>query len=169
MAQAKPTVSLRPMLPGDVDALAAMFVDSVEELTGDDYSVAQQAAWTATAEDRDGFGLRLQGSLTLVATIGGEPAGFASLEGRDRLTMLYVRPAAAGLGVGSALCDALEKLATARGATLITVDASDTAQGFFARRGYQAKLRKTVDLGDEWLGATTMDKALTPNDGVKAS
>ena len=58
------------------------------------------------------------------------------------------------------LCDALEKLAGARGATSLTVDASDNAQPFFAKRGYEAKQRNTVSLNGEWLANTTMQKTL---------
>ncbi len=58
--------------------------------------------------------------------------------------MLYVHPAAAGQGAGAMLCDALEKLAAARGAKELTVEASDTARGFFEKRGYVAQHRNTV-------------------------
>ena len=58
------------------------------------------------------------------------------------------------------LCDALEKLAAARGSKEITVDASDAARGFFAKRGFSAQSRNTVSLGDEWLANTTMTKPL---------
>jgi putative acetyltransferase len=75
--------------------------------------------------------------------------------------MLYVHPAAAGQGAGTMLCDALEKLAGARGAKDITVDASDAARGFFEKRGYSAQSRNTVSLGGEWLANTTMTKLLT--------
>ena len=43
-----------------------------------------------------------------------------------------------------------------------TVDASDTARGFFEHRGYVPQRRNTVLLGDEWLATTTMEKKLTP-------
>jgi len=56
---------------------------------------------------------------------------------------------------------ALEKLAGARGAKEITVDASDAARGFFEKRGYSAQSRNTVSLGGEWLANTTMTKLLT--------
>jgi putative acetyltransferase len=65
-----------------------------------------------------------------------------------------------GQGVAAALIDALEKLAAARGATKLLVDASDTARLFFTHRGYVAERRNTVPLGDEWLGNTTMTKLL---------
>jgi putative acetyltransferase len=58
------------------------------------------------------------------------------------------------------LCDALEKLAAARGAKSLSVDASDNAAEFFAKRGYEAQQRNTVSLNGEWLANTTMQKTL---------
>ena len=161
MGQAMPTPALRPMLPADIPVLAAIFVASIEELTGDDYSEAQQIAWAGTADDEEKFGARLAGELTLVATLQGAPVGFASLKGADHIDMLYVHPSAVGQGVATTLCDALEKLAGARGAKALTVEASDTAQQFFAKRGYASTQRNSVTVGDEWLANTTMTKTLS--------
>ncbi len=69
-------------------------------------------------------------------------------------------PGAAGQGVASMLCEALEKLAGGRGANSLTVDASDNAQEFFAKRGYVAKQRNTATINGEWLANTTMQKTL---------
>jgi putative acetyltransferase len=159
MAKALPKPALRPYLPADAPVLAAIFASAIEELTGDDYSEAQQEAWMAAAES-DEFGLRLASDLTLVATLEGSPVGFASLRGSDHIRMLYVHPALAGQGIATMLVDALEKLAVGRGGKNLTVDASDTAQGFFARRGYTAKQRNSVTVNGEWLANTTMQKAL---------
>jgi len=160
MAMAHPKLALRPMLPADVSLLREIFRDSIEELTPDDYSEAQQKAWASSADDEAAFGKKLAGELTLVATLGGSPVGFASLEGKDKIDMLYVHPAAAGQGVGAMLIDALEKLAGARGAAKLVVDASDTARGFFEKRGYVAQQRNSVSVGDEWLANTTLAKQL---------
>ena len=160
MGQALPAPALRPMLPADVPVLAAIFVASIEELTGDDYSEAQQVAWASAADDEEEFGAKLAKELTLVATLQGSPVGFAALKGADHIDMLYVHPGAAGQGVASMLCDALEKLAGARGAKALTVDASDTAQRFFAKRDYTAIRRNSVSVADEWLANTTMTKTL---------
>ena len=43
MGQALPKPALRPFLPADTPVLAAIFVAAIEQLTGDDYSEAQQA------------------------------------------------------------------------------------------------------------------------------
>jgi putative acetyltransferase len=163
MAQAMPKPALRPFLPADTPMLAAIFEASIQELTGDDYSEAQQQAWAAVAEDEE-FGRRLAADLTLIATVQNSPVGFASLRGNDHIRMLYVHPSVAGQGVASMLLDALERLAGSRGAKSLIVDASDTAQGFFAKRGYVAKQRNSVTVNGEWLANTTMQKQLASGD-----
>jgi len=162
MTAAKP--ALRPYLPADAPVLAEIFQASIEELTGEDYGEAQQAAWAAAADDVAAFGARLAKDLTLVATIAGSPVGFASLKGSDRVEMLYVHPDVAGQGVGALLYDALEKLAGARKATRLVADVSDSAEEFFRRRGFQPQRRNSVPLGDEWLATTTMEKRLATSD-----
>jgi putative acetyltransferase len=165
ISRAPPKLAMRPMLPTDAPLLAEIFRASIEELTTDDYSEAQQAAWASAADDEREFGAELEGALTLVATFGGAAVGFASLADHTRIDMLYVHPAAAGQGAGAMLCDALEKLATARGAKELSVDASDTARGFFEKRGFSAKTRNTMTVNGEWLANTTMVKPL----GAKVS
>jgi putative acetyltransferase len=160
MAQSMPKPGLRPFLPADVPVLAAIFVAAIQEMTGDDYGEAQQEAWAEVAEDEAAFGKKLAGELTLIATLQNAPVGFASLKGNDHIDMLYVHPSVAGQGVGAMLCDALEKLATARGTKSLSVDASDNTLDFFRKRGYVARQRNSVTLNGEWLANTTMQKAL---------
>jgi putative acetyltransferase len=159
-ARAKPKLGLRPFLPADAPLVAEIFRASIAELTGEDYSEAQQEAWAAMADDEATFTARLANALTLLGTVDGSPVGFASLAGTERLDMLYVHPAAARRGVGSMLVDALEKLAASRGAPRLTADVSDSAQDFFRHHGFVAMQRNTVQLGGEWLANTTMEKRL---------
>jgi putative acetyltransferase len=166
MGQSLPKPALRPYLASDTPMLAAIFVAAIQELTGDDYSEGQQEAWAAAAEDEDAFGKKLAGELTLIATMQNSPVGFASLKGTDTIDMLYVHPSVAGQGVGAMLVDALEKLAGARGAKTVSVDASDTAVDFFKKRGYVARQRNSVPRHGEWLANTTMQKQLVPASGA---
>ncbi|PPD43712.1 MAG: GNAT family N-acetyltransferase [Methylocystis sp.] len=151
---------LRPYLPSDAPALAALFRASVEELAAEDYDTDQREAWAAAADDEAAFAAKLASALTIVALVGGEVAGFASLKDNNLFEMLYVRPDLARQGVGSVLADAIEKLAGARGTKTLTVEASDSARDFFAARGYVGRSRNTVTIGGEWLGATTMTREL---------
>jgi putative acetyltransferase len=155
-------IALRPALPADAPALAALFRASVEELGIEDYSQAQVEAWSALADDEAAFAQKFVGNLTILGLSGGEIAGFASLKGADVLDMLYVHPQFARQGVATQLCAALEKLAAARKAIKLTAEASDTAQPFFAARNYVAQRRNIVFVGEEALGNTTMTKTLAP-------
>lgn len=159
-AQAYPKFGLRPFLPTDTPLLAGIFREAVAELTDDDYTEAQREAWAALADDTENFRDDLAKELTLVATMEGSAVGFATLEGKDKIGMLYVHPAVVGQGVAAMLIDALEKLAGGRGAAALKVDASDTAYGFFQKRGYVAQQRNSVSAGGEWLANTTMQKQL---------
>lgn len=157
---------LRPFLPGDTMALRELFAQSIEELTADDYDEDQRVAWASAAADAEAFAEKLGSMVTLVVQVDGEYAGFASLKDGKTLEMLYVHPYYAGQGVGAALADAVERLARGRGATEITVEASDTAEPFFEARGYQARQRNMVPREDLWLTNTTMVKKLgAANDG----
>ncbi len=160
MARGTTKPGLRPFLPEDAALCTAIFEASVMDLTGDDYTEAQQEAWIAAIGDEEIFAKRLSSQLTLIATLGDSAVGFASLKSNELIDLLYVHPAAVGEGVGTALCEALEKLAAARGAEKITADVSDTAHRFFTHRGFEDWRRNTVSLGDEWLGNTTMRKTL---------
>lgn len=152
--------ALRPYLPADLDEVADVFRLAIEVLTEEDYSEDQRTAWMARADD-DAFAEKLARGLTLV--VAGEEegiVGFGSLAENKTVDLIYTRPDFIRQGVASLIMDALEKLAAARGATVLSADASDTAQPFFAARGYRPIQRNTVVIDGEWLGNTTMEKTL---------
>ena len=158
-------MSLRPALPRDAAELADLFRAGIEELAQDDYAPEQRAAWAAAADDLPVFSARLAAGVTLVAVSGERIAGFATLKGNDTVDLLYTHPDFARKGVATFLCNALETLAQGRKSTHLKVDASDTAQLFFARRGYVPVQRNTVSAGDEWLANTSMRKELAAAEG----
>lgn len=159
---------LRPFLPADTMELRELFAQSIEELTAEDYTEDQRAAWASTAEDGPAFARRLGAMTTLVVQAGGDYLGFASLKDNVIVDMLYVSPHYAGEAVGTALMDALEKIAEARGAAAVTADASDTAVTFFEARGYEQIRRNLLAYDDEWLANTQMKKTLKPAPGKTA-
>ena len=153
-------VSLRPYLPADARRCAEIFRSSIDELAADDYDEDQREAWASRADDEQAFGARLKEALTLLAVIDSAVVGFASLKGADQIDMLFVDPEFAGRGAARALLEALTKLAQARGAKRLTVEASDVAKSLFERQGFAAQQRNLVRVGDQWLANTTMTKTL---------
>jgi putative acetyltransferase len=158
--------TLRPFLPADREPLAILMQASIEELAVDDYTAEQRDAWAAAAEDET-FAQTLARNLTLVALDEAlEIVGFAVLVENRAVAHVHVHPDLIGMGIGRTLLDALAKLAAARGAEALVADATDNSKGFFAKLGYEAKARATVQRGDEWLGATTMELLLKAPKGV---
>lgn len=168
MGQSLPKPGLRPFLPADLPLLVEIYQASIEELTAEDYTEAQQEAWMLQAEGEDFAGTLAKG-LTLVATVEGSPVGFITLKDNELIAFLYVHPAVSGQGIGTMLFDAVEKLAGARKATRLVAEVTDNAQPFFQKYGFQPQRRTTLSLGDEWLATTTMEKRLTPSEDRKFS
>src|SRR5258708_415263 len=161
MARAKPQFALGPFLPQDTPFLADIFRASVEGLTEDDYTPAQQDAWASEADDLEALAERLGRHLTLIATMDGSPGGFITLHAPADHGLVSVPPAVAGQGAGPLLYEAGEKISASRGTPDLTVDASDAARDFFSHRGFTPEQRNTVSVGNEWLSNTTMKKKLT--------
>lgn len=124
---------IRSCTQADLPAVLDLFRASVYTLCRADYTPAQLAAWAPADLDSAPWARRLQCQTFLLAEEDGALAGFASLE-EDYLDLLYVHPRHAHRGVGTVLCDALERRCTGR---RITVHASLTARPFFAHRGYR--------------------------------
>lgn len=152
--------SLRPYLPSDLPVLSEIRYAAIEELTVDDYDEDQRQAWASAAEDEEALAESLEKGLTIVALVGGRPVGFIALQEGGLIDQLFVDPVVARTGVASALMDAIERLAAARGIERLAVDASDTAKPFFEKHGFAAQFRNTIAIEGQRLGNTRMTKAL---------
>ncbi len=68
---------LRPFMMADTLPLREVFAQSIEELTAEDYTEDQRAAWASFAEDAKAFADRLAKQTTLVVVVDGEYAASA--------------------------------------------------------------------------------------------
>lgn len=117
----------------DLQGMLRVFHEAVHRGCAGAYSPEQLAAWAPETLDEEAWARRFAGSQTRVAVNArGEVVGFANLEGAGYLDCLYVAPEAQGRGVGSALCAALEALASGD----VEVRVSLVARPFFEGRGY---------------------------------
>ena len=67
----------------------------------------------------------------------GELAGFAMVDNSGEILLLYVCPHHGGLGIGTALLEALEDKAREWQLDTLTLDSSVTAKSFYQHHGYQ--------------------------------
>lgn len=136
-------IRIRAFRPADADALATLFHESVRRLGVRHYTARQVAAWSPAKPDPGRYRTQAVGRTFLVAVDGdGAIAGYGDLEPSGHIDHLYVRPDAAGRGVGSALLGALEKAARSAGIPFLFVEASEGARRLFARRGFRMGARR---------------------------
>jgi len=135
---------IRPYAAADLDALIALFRDTVRTVARRDYSLEQLLAWAPDEVDRAGWALRLAASSTWVAALDDRAVGFISLGPDGHIDMLYVHAAWQGRGIASALLERLERAARAQGLNGLCTEASITARPFFAHRGFQLIEAQTV-------------------------
>ena len=72
---------LRRYRPNDIDAIAALFHDTVHSVCAKDYTPEQHIAWAGGHVDKAAWNESLQAHHTLVAESGGMVVGFGDIDG----------------------------------------------------------------------------------------
>lgn len=122
-------VALRPASPEDLPAIGDLYLRVREA------AVPSMPPQVHTAEEVHAYvgGWDLDRRDVWLAEVGGEPAAFMVVEG-DWLNSLYVLPARAGHGVGSALLDVAKSLRPG-GFCLWVFESNTPARDFYRHRG----------------------------------
>ncbi|MDY6923182.1 MAG: GNAT family N-acetyltransferase [Pseudomonadota bacterium] len=139
-------LSIRPFHPEDAGALSALYEASVRALGARDYSAAQTEAWAGLTPPAEALVERMRDGRTRLVAILDGVAGFIDLEADGHIDLLYVAPAATGLGVARALLETAEALAPLSGATRLHAEASETARPVFERLGYSVVGRRDFEV-----------------------
>ncbi|WP_316013194.1 GNAT family N-acetyltransferase [Roseobacter sp. HKCCA0434] len=129
---------LRPIRPGDLDAIASLFFNAVTE-GATRYSEAERRAWAGPAPlSAEDWTQRFVGLDVVVAEVGGRLTGFASLRPDDGLLdHLFVAPDRQGQGTAARLLDHFTPRAR-------WTQASRHARPFLERHGWQVERREVV-------------------------
>ena len=145
---------LRPYLPSDCAALAALFYETVHTVNAGDYSKEQLDAWADGQVNLEAWNKSFLVHHTYVAVqksgaaAGGRIIGFGDMDASGYLDRLYVHREYQGQGVATAICDRLEQEIQT---DAFSTHASITARPFFEKRGYtvvkaQQVVRKGVSI-----------------------
>lgn len=141
-------MNIREYRPADAGETLEVFRRAVLETAAGDYSLKQREAWAASAGSLEAWNRVRMATHTLVAEVeqgdGSAVAGFADVDDRGHLGMLFTHPQFGRRGVASALLTAVIASAEARGIRTITVDASLTARLVFERFGFTVEREQTV-------------------------
>lgn len=125
---------LRRYEPSDCGQLAELFNQTVHTVNAGDYTKEQLDVWASGDVDLEEWNRTLSDHYTVIAVKDGRIVGFGDIDKTGYLDRLYVHKDYQNQGIGSAVCNELEK---GSHADKIRVHASITAKPFFLSRGYR--------------------------------
>ena len=146
---------LRAYRPGDCEALARLFYDTVHRVNLGDYTREQVDAWATGEVDLEAWNGSFLAHATVIAEKDGTVVGFGDMAENGYLDRLYVHADCQGQGIGTMLCDVLEKGCDA---PVFSTHASITARPFFENRGYRVIREQQVKRRGVWLTNFVMEK-----------
>lgn len=135
---------IREFRPTDLEAVAALFTDSVHGLAGGHYDAEQRAAWAPVPPDLDRWRTKVAMQKLLLAEADGELMGMIGFEPDGHVDVLFTAAAHVRKGVAQALHDAAVAELAAVGVTELFTEASEVARPFFARQGYEVERHEVV-------------------------
>jgi putative acetyltransferase len=139
---------LRPYVVEDYEAVAEVYRDAVETLTGSMYSKEQVVMWASYPTSGEDFRERLARGGVTVALVDQAVAAFGQLEPHDHIAFLYCKGAFARRGLASAIYAEMEARAESAGANALRTEASRISRVFFERHGFVVtEVEQSVRLG----------------------
>ncbi len=157
---AGPNIVIRPAQSDDAAAATTLVRRSIAELCqADHHNMAPiiEGMLINKTQDNISAWIATPGSYFFVAEVGPILAGVGALTGDGEITLLYVAPDFRYQGVSKALIVTLENKARELGLPTCALVSTDTAQRFFAARGYAGYDKDEDDFG---MDATSMTKTL---------
>jgi len=136
-ARERTSVVIRPYEHSDAARTLAVFISAVTETASADYTAEQVQAW-AQPERRDvgTWHAAMLARNSIVATIGGQLAGFSDVSPDGYVDMMFVSPRHQRRGVARQLLAHVEARARSERTRAISADVSMTARPFFERHGF---------------------------------
>lgn len=154
-------ISIRHAGTRDWPEIKKLFIECVSSTCNDDYSEEQINAWVSLVSDKERWLQKIRSDFFLVAERGPDLAGFASLDDKGFVDLLYVHSNHQYIGVAGKLIVALENEAAKRGLSVLNADVSITAKSFFKKRGFVEQGAQEVKVGEVSLVNYKMSKQLS--------
>ncbi len=134
-----PQITIRKGLQSDLTELQQLFVDTVSTVCCSDYNPQQIKVWTSGIENKNRWIEMISTQFVLVAQLEKKILGFATLNNKNYIDLLYVHKDYQQKGLARRLYSDIEKEAIRRGQTELTSDVSKTARSFFEKVGFEVQ------------------------------
>lgn len=157
---------IRKIKETELDECIMLFQQTVHSVNAKDYSEKELHAWAPLAEpkylDNYAYWQSLLSNITYVAEVDHHLVGFGDLTDDGYLDRLYVHKDCQGMGIATAIVNALESAANECGIHEIITHASITAKPFFEKMGFVVLKEQRQTVRGEALTNFIMKKMLRP-------
>ena len=130
-------ILLRTAQLNDLAQILQLFVTTIKHTCSNDYNSQQFEAWISSAKNKDIWINRIKNQYFLIAEINNQIVGFASLENKYYVDLLYLHKDYLKQGIACELYKRLEQIARESGKSEIESDVSITAVPFFEKMGFR--------------------------------
>jgi len=136
-------IKLRKALLDDLPLMQALFAETILEVCSKDYTSEQTKVWSDGRNNTSRWLGMLEEQYVLVAYGGNVLVGFGSLANHNYLDFLYVHKDYQGVGVANMIYTTLEQEALLHDTKCLTSNVSQTARGFFEKKGFMVLQKQT--------------------------
>ena len=121
----------------DLIELQKLFVDTIKTICSSDYDKQQIEVWTSSVANKERWDEIIKKQFILVAQEKDKIVGFATLDNRNCIDLLYVHKDHQRLGIAQRLLDDIETEARRLKQPVLTSDVSKTAKSLFEKNGFK--------------------------------
>lgn len=127
---------IRPMVETDIDDCIQLFINTIHFVNSKDYTQEQVNAWAPKDIKKDDRWCSLLSHISFVAEQDQKIVGFAVMDSKGYLDLLFVHYDFQHQGIATALFHSLEDNAIGLDLKAMTTEASLTAKPFFEKCGF---------------------------------
>lgn len=154
-------ISVRNYQEDDAKDLASIYYYTIHKINVRDYTKEQIEVWAPKESlNIETWSKKFEKTKPLVAVANETIVGFAEFEPNGHIDCFYCHHEWIGLGVGSALMKAIDKIAKEQNLLKIFVEVSITARPFFEKQGFKVVKEQQVSLKGIKLTNFVMEKVL---------
>jgi putative acetyltransferase len=151
---------VREYRPSDLESVVLLFQRSVREVAYRDYLPAQVSVWAPESPDLESWARRLGTGGVFICERDGRIVGFARVDDRGYVDLLYVHPDVQRQGVGRELFDRVISWAMSQAIRYLNAEVSITARPFFESMGFRVIRHQVIKRGGVSLRNFRMDRKI---------